>query len=53
MWVVRILEERKAWMLMVITIPQESLKNSPYYNPSAINDVHIPINKPTNFPGVD
>ncbi|WP_371265840.1 hypothetical protein [Gilliamella sp. N-G2] len=28
-------------------------KNSPYYNPSATNEIHIPINKPTSFHGVD
>ncbi|MFS3850560.1 polymorphic toxin type 30 domain-containing protein [Proteus mirabilis] len=26
--------------------------DSPNYNPSLINDVHIPINKPTKFPKV-
>ena len=53
-WVVRILDGKKSMDVNGNYYPPGIFKeNSPYYNPSAINDVHIPINKPTSFPGVD
>ncbi len=52
-WVVRIFDGKRSMDINGIYHPTGIFNpGSPHYSPSIINDVHIPINKPTNFPGV-
>ena len=53
-WVVRIIIGKKNMDGNgVLHPPGIGRPNSPHFNPELINDVHIPIEKPQNFPGVD
>ncbi|HBA6821303.1 TPA: hypothetical protein J1W43_005102 [Escherichia coli] len=53
-WVVRIMDGKKSMDVNGNYYPPGIFnESSPHYNPSAINDVHIPIEKPTTFPGVN
>lgn len=53
-WVVRIMDGKKSMDINGVYHPPGIFNPSnPSYNPSAINDVHIPITKPTTFPGAD
>ncbi|WP_338804192.1 polymorphic toxin type 30 domain-containing protein [Xenorhabdus griffiniae] len=53
-WVVRIMDGKKSMDINGNYHPAGIFKEgSPNFNPDIINDVHIPINKPTKFPGVD
>ncbi|BBV08039.1 hypothetical protein BML2537_15330 [Providencia stuartii] len=52
-WVVRIIDEKKSMDVNSVYHPPGIFNtSSSNYNPSLINDVHIPIDKPTRFPGV-
>ena len=52
-WIVRIMDGKKSMDSNGNFYPAGIFnKDSPFYNPSLINDVHIPIDKPINFPGV-
>lgn len=52
-WVVRIMDGKKSMDINGNYHPTGIFNpDSPNYNPSLINDVHIPINKPTKFPKV-
>ena len=53
-WVVRVMDGKKSMDINGTYHPPGVFnESSPYYNPSVINDVHIPIVKPTVFPGVE
>lgn len=53
-WIVRIMDGKKSMDINGGYHPSGIFNpNSPNYNPTIINDVHIPIEKPTKFPGVD
>ncbi|WP_425503352.1 polymorphic toxin type 30 domain-containing protein [Phytobacter palmae] len=53
-WVVRIMDGKKCMDVNGNYHPRGIFnENSSYYNHSVIHDVHIPINKPTSFPGVN